>query len=244
MEAVQTKAARVFMGVHKFTATAAIRWDTPEMKNLQYWNRLVEMPPSRLAKASFEEEMRYDGHWAKKWRSIFEESENIQPYTEKRAGQIDLCRETLENKEKVKWKDVISNKPKLSLLNDMDLQLSPERYIVYGLSPSQRSMLAQLRSGTLPLAVETGRFSRTPREERFCSCNQSVETEIHFIFHCIFYNDIRVPFFDDISTQIPENISVNSDASYIELLCHDFPRKFSKFSQNCYHKRISSLFIN
>ena len=91
-------------------------------------------------------------------------------------------------------------------------------------------MLAQFEEWhiTIIMAIETGRFSRTPREERFCSCNQSVETDIYLIFHCILYNDMKVPFFDDILTQIPENISVNPDALYIQLLCHDYDDIFQK----------------
>ena len=59
-----------------------------------------------------------------------------------------------------------------------------------------RAVVAKLRSGTLPLAIETGRYTQTPREERLCrSCNANlIEDEMHFIFDCEKYDDIRRQF--------------------------------------------------
>ena len=35
-----------------------------------------------------------------------------------------------------------------------------------------------------------------------CSCNQ-VENEIHFLFHCSYYDDVRKPFIENILNEIP-----------------------------------------
>ncbi len=58
------------------------------------------------------------------------------------------------------------------------------------LSRSQSSFSGQLHSGTPPLAI--GRFISTPEEERFCLCDLGeTEGEIHFVFHCPLYDEIR-----------------------------------------------------
>ena len=49
-------------------------------------------------------------------------------------------------------------------------------------------MIGQLRSGILPLEIETGRFRNIPLHERiYHVCNQNnVENEYHFYLHALF----------------------------------------------------------
>ena len=58
-----------------------------------------------------------------------------------------------------------------------------------------RRTLSNFRSGSLKLAIETGRYakSKIPLENRLCIfCDSShIETETHFLLHCDFYTDIR-----------------------------------------------------
>ncbi len=48
-----------------------------------------------------------------------------------------------------------------------------------------------LRSGILPLHIETGRFSNTKLDDRICNiCNSGdIENEYHFVFHCTYYDE-------------------------------------------------------
>ena len=50
----------------------------------------------------------------------------------------------------------------------------------------EHSLLAKLRLGTLPLAIETGRYTNTSVEHRLCKyCTLNVvEDEKHFILEC------------------------------------------------------------
>ena len=61
-----------------------------------------------------------------------------------------------------------------------------------------RSILCKLRCGTLPIQIELGRYSKTPRAERICRyCTKGeVEDENHILFHCPLYHDERKKFFD------------------------------------------------
>ena len=49
-----------------------------------------------------------------------------------------------------------------------------------------RSLIAQFKSGILPLRLETSRYKGIDREERYCQiCDRNiVEDEIHFLFKC------------------------------------------------------------
>ena len=71
-------------------------------------------------------------------------------------------------------------------------RLSTENYVTANISRGERSVFAKLRSGTLPLEIETGRFKKVPLAERRCTlCKSGIEDEIHFLVDCDFYNDLR-----------------------------------------------------
>ena len=63
------------------------------------------------------------------------------------------------------------------------------------LQRSERSFMAQVRLGMLPLHIETGRFNDTPVHERICKlCDSNmVEDEKHFILHCPKYTLLIYP---------------------------------------------------
>ena len=57
-------------------------------------------------------------------------------------------------------------------------------------------LLTKLRSGTLKLNIELGRYNNTPRESRLClCCNMNVvENEYHFVLVCPAYRSVRTHF--------------------------------------------------
>ena len=64
---------------------------------------------------------------------------------------------------------------------------------------SNRRVMALFRVGSLPLAIETGRYTKlpVPVENRLCVlCNKNcVETENHFLLDCPLYDDLRLILF-------------------------------------------------
>ena len=81
-----------------------------------------------------------------------------------------------------------------------------EPYVVFNLKRGQRSLCAQLRSGALPLAVEVGRYTGIPEEQRLCVvCDLGVvEDEFHFMFHCPMYNNLRLSLFEKMQDKNPD----------------------------------------
>ncbi len=63
----------------------------------------------------------------------------------------------------------------------------------------QRSFLAKLSCGILPLEIETGRYSGVKPEHRFCRvCNLgAVEDEYHFLYSCPLLQTERSKFYVD-----------------------------------------------
>ena len=70
----------------------------------------------------------------------------------------------------------------------------PSVYLDKLLTRPQRSAHAKFRMGTLPSAIETGRYIGKPEPERLCkSCNCNViESQLQFLFECTHHNELRL----------------------------------------------------
>ena len=102
--------------------------------------------------------------------------------------------------EKRKWNIELDKQPKLRTYKLFKTEFKLEDYVHMDLSLSQRSVLAQIRCGVLPLRIEMRRFEGKAEAERLCKFGDtnSVESEIHFIFQCPLYADRRNTHFDEI----------------------------------------------
>ena len=78
-----------------------------------------------------------------------------------------------------------------------------DSYVKFYMSRDQFRILSKFRSCNLPLAIETGHFTKpkTPLKDRICNvCSaSSVADETHFLIECEFYNDIRYDLFESAS---------------------------------------------
>ena len=55
---------------------------------------------------------------------------------------------------------------------------------IYAEAQQKRIATTRIRVGSHRLRVETGRWSRTPREDRLCVCSTGVQDEIHVLLQC------------------------------------------------------------
>ena len=99
---------------------------------------------------------------------------------------------------------------------------------------SHRSLLAQLRTGILPLRLETGRFQnirdentghfrKLKVEERVCTlCNLNcIEDEIHFVLVCPKYAQIRSPLLDLLLQKYDHFVDLSNLQNYINIIYLD-----------------------
>ena len=89
-----------------------------------------------------------------------------------------------------------SSKPKLRLYVNFKTEYGKtEEYVQKVRVKSHRSLLAQLRGGTAPLQIETGRYIGLPVEGRICrsSNTREVEDEQHFCVGCPALEEARPP---------------------------------------------------
>ena len=119
-----------------------------------------------------------------------------------------------------------------------------EPYVYKVFNRGHRSIIAQFRTGILPLAVETGRYNNIPIEYRLCTfCeNDAVEDECHFLFKCQLYDDLREEFLSQIrETDI--NFDQKNECEKLQvLMSDDLVKSTAKFLYNCFYKRRHILY--
>ena len=80
---------------------------------------------------------------------------------------------------------------RLKIYNDCGFQppVSPDEPALYIRSTLENSSIARLRTGTLPITIETGRYRHIPANERLCKwCKaEEVDDEFHISFTCSLY---------------------------------------------------------
>ena len=108
-----------------------------------------------------------------------------------------------------------------------------------------RSILAQLRTGILPLEIEVGRWSSTAVEERICKlCIANVvEDENHFIFDCEFYHVKRFIIFDLVSSSCTTFRNSTKSQKWKILMSENYVYNFGKFVSEIYSMRREALYV-
>ena len=90
-----------------------------------------------------------------------------------------------------------------------------------------RIAASRLRLSSHSLAIETGRWSRVPRERRLCSCGE-VQTEEHVVCHCPRTIHVRERHpnldFTDIGSFLKNNTDISSVCRVSSLVLKEFMR--------------------
>ncbi len=236
---VHTKACKFFMGVGGNTNNVAAQGDMgwssalsrQHMQVFRLWIRLQKTPATRLSKKIHQwSKGRGSRTWEKQVRSLAEKYESW--YILENCDNVNP-KQVLRDMEKnvsaycqVEWHHDIWN-DRNNEINGNKLRtyrlhkdrLEPEQYLIQNIPRYKRRILSRLRCGTLPLAIETGRYTTPPTllESRICNfCDKRcIESEIHFLIDCDMYSDLRYDVFnamDDTFHNLP------AQTKYIKLM--------------------------
>ena len=100
--------------------------------------------------------------------------------------------------------------------------------------------MAKIRSGTLCLAVETGRFRSIPLENRLCElCNSSVEDEKHFICQCPLFSTLRSKLLSDLALL---STSLSIEDLFIKIMSTKKIYSLANYVEKAWHLRKCYLF--
>ena len=244
LENIQNRAVRFFLGVHRFAPLLAIYGDIGWipchyrhwLNMTRVWNRLMFMDDDRICKQAFNHDYNLcQNNWSSNFKNMASKLGFDGEFDSKETINTVLFKARLQDFYSSCWSIDIQNVSKLRTYVKFKSNTEQEHYVKLNLSKKERSCLAQLRCGILPLRLETGRYCSEKREERLCVfCNsQTLEDEVHFVLDCSLYDDIRNKYLADVS--VLENFTNN-----YEKLCslmRNYPRKLAKYIVEAYQKR-------
>ena len=250
---IQNRAIRFFLGVHSFAPNLAINGDMGwvschirrKIEMIRFWNRMIALEDNRLTKKIFmwDTEIRKQ-NWSSEIYKIFQEINQEQHYNGMTPVDIKSARQKLCDLENNAWRETVVTTPKLRTYTRYKFEYSTEPYVHNVFNRGHRSILAQFRSGILPLKVETGRFTNIPVEFRLCIfCEENVvEDEEHFLFGCSFYRDERRVFFNNVSESCLDFYNLSSDDKFNVLMKADIVKQTAAFLYCSYIKRRDMLY--
>jgi len=246
---VTERAMRAFLGVHRFTPLAFLygdmMWLKPRYRRwlsmLRFWNRLISMDDNRIAKHIFLWDYNIcNNNWSYELKNIFNEL-HLDHFENLSLCNIEMAKASIWEKMQQDWLNDVNAKPKLRTYKLYKTELAVENYVSMNLNRQERSVVAQFRSGILPLRVETGRFRGEAVEERLCTfCKQNVvEDEMHFLFHCDCYIDLK----DNLNQIMHENhLDNKTEIEIVNFLFQNNPRQIAKYLTSAFLKRRHILY--
>ena len=120
-----------------------------------------------------------------------------------------------------------------------------ERYLDEIHNVKDRHSFTQLRISAHKLEVETGRYSKTPRQNRICkTCNSGICDEIHFLTKCAFADAERQALFAILYVECKNFTNLNdSEKSQYMLVTagSKIQLEVAKFCFNNFEKRKENL---
>ncbi len=230
---IQQRALRYYLGVHSKSPLSAIEGETGwlntesrrHVEMFRLWNRILSMNEDRLTRKMFEYDYaKCKDNWCYEIKQICIKVGKMNMFTEKQFCNISEMQNALKGVFIEKWQSELVQKPKLRTYICFKDEYCTENYVKYCISRRERSLLAQLRIGILPLHIETGRFRGLDLEDRTCQiCNtQEIEDELHFICACNEYNNPRQILYNKISEKSNEfNVLTDKD-KFIFIMKHEW----------------------
>ena len=158
---------RYFLCVHRFAPIISLIGDTGWLPSLyrrwvviiRYWNRLLSFHTNRLTRRLFEYDYRIcSNNWCSEVKKIMTTLDLSFNFNYKLPVNIKEAEIKIKSHYVSIWSEMVKKTNKLRTYSLFKDTHNTEKYLQINLAKNERSVLAQLRCGILPLRVETGRY--------------------------------------------------------------------------------------
>ena len=253
INAIQSRAARFFLGVGKYSPNAGVLGDTgwePVIAKqwkvvTNHWIRMRLMDENRINARVFRWAESKSGRGCKNWnfrvKQSFEEA-NIHVHVDDRIGdghhlKVRMFTHFFE-KFKANWENDINRDTarsnnggnKLRLYRNFKSVYNIDAYVTCLMPRSHRSALSKFRLGVAPIRIETGRYERLSVSERICfHCKSCVEDELHVLLNCPLYDELRSNFYQSLQV-IGINMDEKSPISQFNFILNSLDEKLIRMS--------------
>ena len=255
IESIQNKAVRFFLGVHRFACNYAINGDTGwvpanvrrKINMLRFWNRMINCSEERLTKKIFMWDVvtrKHSGTWSSDIFKVLTEIDCVNSFECRTSVNLDVAKQKLFENFRRTWENGIMNTPKLRTYCKFKSSYETEPHVIMIHNRKERSLISQFRCGTLPLKVETGRFTQIPLELRLCLLcdNDSVEDECHFFFDCNYYHNYRQNFISKVKEIYPNFENLDREEKLVLCMNNSLIKLTAKFICECFTERQKAIF--
>ena len=167
-EKVQNRAVRYFLGVNSKTPIDFLNgetgWSRPKyriyLNILRFYNRLMNMNNDRLTYKIFEYDLQNisNDNSSGELEKILDDLNMQESLLSGQIVDLKAAEEKFNITSDLEWQDSLGWKSKLRTYTKYKLHMECENYLTLNINKYERSMLAKLRSGTLSLYIEKGRY--------------------------------------------------------------------------------------
>ena len=206
------------------------------------------MNHDRLTYKIFEYDLQHfsNDNWCGELESILEDLNMHENLLLGEEVDLEIAKEKLKVISDLDWQDNVGFKSKLRTYAKHKLNIETENYLTLNINKYERSVFAKLRSGTLSLQIEKGRYSKKTLENRTCPvCNtNAIEDEIHFVINCDAFSAKRCSFFTYISNNVHQTFtSLDTEEKFVLLMSMEkiHLKKFIKFVIDIWESRKNKL---
>ena len=204
---INVKLCKYILGSGKYSVNDAVRGELgryPVMikvlsNGLKFFQRLQNLPDSTLVKSSHQDVI-LQPQFFNKTSWLHKLDHCIRRFSCTFNDSATKLQSMMELNYKQAWLNTIYNGSKLRSYAVFKRDFFLEMYLLQE-SLVNRKNLTRLRISSHKLSVETGRFNKTPLENRLCAmCDKGlVEDEFHFMISCTAYEKPRVHLFKYLS---------------------------------------------
>ena len=213
IEKVHTDFCKYVLKVTKFTPNAFARGElgrytighVRSLKFIKYWIRILKMSNDRFPKICYKLQCKWlEGNprtncWVRNLRDLLlAYGFGYAWYNQGVGNELTFLRR-FEQKEKdidiSLWFMEVTDMNRLRTYRILKDRFCFEDYLNDNMCVSYKQLFVKFRGGLLDLKANTGRFEGIPYHERICQvCNSDIETEMHFLLECPYYDHLRQEF--------------------------------------------------
>ena len=219
-----TQFCKYILGVYENTSNVAVRCELGripmeydiKLAIAKYWHRLTLLPEEHILNQALRENIALDDRRKNVWvtcaKSILQKN-GLGFMCVNRGLDFNLCKlkSVLYDQHQQRVHEELFNDnvkvgtgSKLrTFRNYANAPNKMENYLNDVNKFKNRKPFSKLRLSSHQLAIETGRHTNTPVNERRCAfCPENIEHEIHFVSECKLYDTLRKTLYHNISKEI------------------------------------------
>lgn len=190
------------------------------MNCIRYWLRIVQMPDDRIPKQAYLMLCKFDAKGSKTWATnvrsfLYENGFGIAWYNQG-VGSVNLflkeIKQRLIDSRWQNWNDHINNSSRFTFYKGFSSLHYVPIYLQMDLNRQIRSLMTRLRFGISSIATHYSKYRNATDQQLICPlCKCWEENELHFVFKC--------PFFDELRTEyIPHKYVLNGSINSLNVL--------------------------